>query len=602
MDSDLYNLVLEDIGDRQSWADKQESWYRMRGPGIRRSKLPWPGASNLNYPLADGIIDKQKPFYLQQLYANERFADFTGKPGAEDQLIQAASYWFDYKLRVKSNIEEEMAFLNDDLLVFGRGIMKCTWDVGNKRLRHESIEPIYIIVPSDTVTLGTADRVTHVRHLTPYQYKYGPDSKNFKKDADFVKGITGRPYDEKTDSTAQAARIARGITHSEERTIIIWEVYEKIEGDKWMVHTISPMRYQEDVRPPFELPYKLYGKHPFVEFTFEDRRGYYECRGICELLQDMQMSMNKMWNEKHDCMTLFNRPVFAADHDIPNTANIKLQPGSILPFKVSAMNMGSPPISFDQEMSNTRFVAEQRVSVPDFGTNNPARKGDNKTATEVDAIMGQQQMSVDMRARSYRRNLSHLLCIDWYLLKQYDKDLLYIKDDKEYEMDEDSLDLIESIEPSGSADSWNTPKRMQKAIQRKMLFAQSPNISQGELDKSILELDEPGLVKRLYIDPMQQQKDQAQRQMIEIPALESGLPIAPSADDDDAVHLNVLYQRAVEKAQQGAKAPPQAQQAHAQHIGLHLQRLQAKDNNTAKAIAKQFEELGKALQQGPPQQ
>lgn len=600
MDRELYTLICEDVRARDTWARKQEYWYRMRGPGIRRSRLPWQGAANLHYPLADGIIDKMKPFYLQQLYAHERFADFTGKPGIDEELVQSAAYWFDYKLRYKSNLEEELAFVNDDLLVYGRGILKCTWNVDEKKICHESIEPIYLIVPENCRSLELSERIVHVKHLTPWEYKYGPDSEKYNQDADFLKRITGSKDETQIDSQKAAQKLARGITHTDDKIIIVWEVYEKGEKSKWTVHTISPCCPDEEVRDSFELPYKLYGKSPFIDFPFEDRKGYYESRGVCEILADMEGSMNKMWNEKHDCMTLYNRPVFSADRDVPNTGNIKLAPGQILPFKVAMLNPGAPPISFDQEMANTRFVAEQRVAVPDFGVPSQSDKNkQNKTATEVQAIMTNQNLAVDMRARSYRRSLGHVFCVDWYLLKQHDKDLGYTQNRQSYELNKEALEAIESIEPSGTADAWDTTKRQQKAVARFTMFRADPFIKQGPLRKNILALDQPGLVNELYQDPMEEQRQQASIQAMEIPALEAGLPVMPSPTDDPMVHLRVLLQRAVMNMQTGMVPTPNAQKASQAHIMAHMQQLQERDPKAANRMGQQFAQLAKVLQGGP---
>ena len=57
------------------------------------------------------------------------------------------------------------------------------------------------------------------------------------------------------------------------------------------------------------------------------------------------------------------------------------------------------------------------------------------------------------------------------------------------------------IEPNGSPESWNRAEQMQRAINRKQLFAGAPWIDQRELDRSILELDDPRLVKRLFLAP-----------------------------------------------------------------------------------------------------
>ena len=112
--------------------------------------------------------------------------------------------------------------------------------------------------------------------------------------------------------------------------------------------------------------------------------------------------MNRMWNEKHDCMTLFNRPMLSADKDFPNVSNIKCRPGQILPFSVRPIVMGSPPISFDDEMENCRIVAEQRIAVPDFSLGSRAMGGRGQEE-QPHRDRGQRPHEHDRASRRYAR-------------------------------------------------------------------------------------------------------------------------------------------------------------------------------------------------------
>ena len=289
--------------------------------------------------------------------------------------------------------------------------------------------------------------------------------------------------------------------------------------------------------------------------------------------------MNRMWNEKHDSMTLYNRPMLAATKDFPNMANIKCQPGSILPFAVQPIQMGAPPISFDQEMANTRLVAEQRIAIPDFSTSAqqsmPGQAKTPRSATEIHAAMGQQGSVVDSRARSHRRQAARLHSQGWRLLIQYDKDLSFIKDGMYQKIDPKIKEEIVSIKPNGSSDSWNLQLRMTKCISRFQMYKGDPFIDQGELRKTCLELDEPGLVARLYQDPGAEEHDQQQKQMEEMPALELGFPIMPEPTDNDAAHIGVLLQFLVRNAQiQKPPLDPAGPIMLQQHLNAHMQRLQ----------------------------
>ena len=556
----------------------------MRHDGIRRRNKPWPWAADLHYALADEKIDKLKPFYKQQWFSTERFVDFVSKDLASADAAVKAAYWYDYKVKQCSNLEEELDIMLDMMLTYGHGLLKVTWDTECKCLQYDAIDPLYLIVPSEVCYLQDADRVVHVKHLSKWKYEHG--GYGYNTDKDFIKRISGsRDHHREEGSKKDRERRTEGINiTADPYTIILWEVYERQSDGNYLIHTISPTLPDEDVKEPYALQYKNgeYGEPelPIVHFWFDrSEKGYYSVRGVSEILSAHEASMNRMWNEKHDCMTLYNRPMLAATKDFPNMANIKCVPGSILPFAVQPIQMGAPPISFDQEMANTRMVAEQRIAIPDFSaTGKPMMPGQSTTprsATEIHAAMGQQGSVVDSRARSHRRQAARLHRQGWQLLIQYDKDLAFIKDGIYQSIDKNIKDEIVSIRPNGSSDSWNLQLRMTKCVARFQLYKGDPFIKQDELRKTCLELDEPGLVARLFQDPDTAQQDQNQKQMEEMPALELGFPIQTDPTDDDAAHIGIILQFLVRNAQiQKPPLDPAGPTMISQHLNSHMQRLQ----------------------------
>ena len=287
MDEELLKSIQGDIDSRKAWANKQPVWYQIRRDGLRRINKPWPGAADLHYPLVDTVIDKLKPFYVNQIFATERIADFVSEDPQDTGDVVAVSWWFDYKLKHESNLEDAIFIAVDAMLVYGRVIVKAFWSSESKSISYDPVEPLYIICPEETVDIRYAERVVHVQHLTPWQYKHGPMSKHYDQSESFIKSITGRQddgYDEA--NMAHLRRSAEGITHSNSGDcIVLWEVYERQPNLTYRVHTISPYRPKEDVRPPFTLPNKRYLEDqppstPFVSFTVEKvGKSWYSPRG-----------------------------------------------------------------------------------------------------------------------------------------------------------------------------------------------------------------------------------------------------------------------------------------------------------------------------------
>lgn len=609
MERSLYDSICDDVKSRNTWADRQAVWYEMRRDGLRRKSKPFPGAADLHFPLVDTVIEKFKPFYINQLFATERLADFISKNPQAGERVTGVAWWFDYKLKQQSNLESEIPFVIDSMLQNGRGIVKPQWDAEKKRVTFEAIQPIYLIVPSDATTLQESDRLVHVQHFTPWRYKNGAGRENRNQSEEFIKRITGGREDNEAGRLQESKARKEGITWTSNKDlIIIWEVYEKTaEGIK--VHTISPYCPEEEVRKPFLLPYKFSegqgGLYPFVEFTFEETdKSYYSPRGVTEILAAFESSLCKQWNEKHDAMSFYNRPLFYAERDIPNAGNIRMRPGDILPFKIAAVDRGAPPISWDQEMANTRMVAEQRIATPDFGIGGMDQGRDNKTAAEVEELSAMRNSVTDMRSRCFRRQLGAMYFQAWELYKQYDRDLEYLRENEAKQVDPKDFEEVVSIRPNGSSDAWNQHGRLKKAVARKQLLGNSPFINQGELDKSILELDEPGLVQRLFRDPGIAGQDQVARIMRDIPALEQGLAVAPRPDDDDAIQASFLMEYMARNAQEGKPVDPLSIQAMQNRIAQHMARLEQSNPKAAREIKAKGIQIAKALagqQGGQPQ-
>lgn len=582
--TELIAAVRDDIKNRRVWADRQAVWYQMRRDGLRRKVKPFPGAADMHFPLVDTVIEKFKPFYINQLFATDRLADFISKDPQMSEQVEQAAWWFDYKLKHKSNLEKEIAYVFDGLLQNGRGIVKITWDTDKKQVRFDSVEPIYLIVPADTDELQNADRIVHVYHLSPWKYKNGPGAENRKQDEDFIKRITGGKADNEANNIENTKRIREGITHTSiPDTIIVWEIYQRTK-DGWEVTTISPYADQDPIRDTYGLPYK-HGQAPFVDFTMEETdKSYYSPRGVTEILASFESSLCKMWNEKHDAMSYYNRPLFYADRDIPNAGNIRMRPGDILPFKISPVDRGAPPMSWDQEMVSTRMVAEQRIAVPDFGTGQQINTSERKTATEVEQISATMNTIVDMRSRMTRRQLGALYNQAWSLLNQYDDDLQYLQKAELKSADKATFEAVLTIQPNGSSDSWNQMGRLKKAVNRFQMFAGSPFVDQGELTKSILELDEPGLVQKVYRDPGTAQQDQVKRIMLAIPSLEDGMAVPIDPSDDNDVQGNFLVEYLAREAKQGKQLTPEGQQALSARLKGHIEALSKSNPKAAHAL------------------
>jgi hypothetical protein len=566
----------------------------------------------MHFPLADSLIERLKAFYVQLIYAQETLASFVcKKAGQAAALTTAVAQWFDYKLKQQSNFEREVMIGIDQMLQNAQEIIKVRWDSDNKQLAFDARNPLYVIVPEGTQELKDADWLIDVIPMSEDQYRANP---NFKQDDDFIKAIKGRGTNSETgiSSQQQAKELREGITYSkDENRIIVWECYIRDRVNKRiMVETISPLlgHSGEKIRDDFALPYnqgmfKSGERFPFMKFRTEVKdKGHYSERGIPETVFQFEQLLNKTWNTQCTWMDFFAQPMFRQTQTgIASTHNFKTGPGKVAPYGLEQVPVQEAPRSLQDQMQFGRALAEYRVSIPDLGAGQHltpySQPQGNKTAREVSAVMDLSGMTNDVRARVFRLDFGELLNLAWSLLLQYAKDdLSYVLQDELVSMDQAALHEEYEIRPNGSPDSWNKAGQLQKAVARFAQFKDDAYIDQGELRKSVLELDDPSLIKRLFRDPGETSKEQAEQQAIECVLMMFGWPASTDMADEDKAHMITLGQFAEDKIQRGQMTPELAKLC-LDHGAKHIQQLHIKKDPMTRQIEAQSKPLAQILMQ-----
>jgi hypothetical protein len=468
-------------------------------------------------------------------------------------------------------------------------MLKVYWDFDLKKLCFASIAPYYFIADPTVDSLQEdASWCVHIMSMSETVYK---ENKNYRQDEDFIARIKGNKNVGDygiagSDHIYQTIRLREGITvPPDDKTIILYEIYCKDE-DGIYFDTFSPKAMDESdaVRERQKLPYD-HGMFPFISFRSEIKdEGWHSPRGVAEIIASFEDSLCRSWNFKHDWMDFFNRPLFKR---LPgslggqNTSNTKFLPGSTLPDGVEPVDSKAPPLSFDQEMQTTRALAEYRINVPDLGATahlqgRPSGRGD-VTATQINAIVGQSGLTDDMRARVFRLDLADLFRMCWALYKQFDsKSLTYVLFDEVGTLPPDAFQGEYEINPNGSADSWNKPAMLQKAVARLQMFRGSPYWKQDVLEKSIMELDDPRMIKLAFTDPGTELQNQMERQAEEIAVMMIGFPAQVEPADDDKAHLQCIDQFVERRIAMQEGVPAELATLLLQHGGAHDQALQQK--------------------------
>jgi hypothetical protein len=572
--SELFGEINQDLEERNAWEARQRLWLKMRGQGAGRANRPWPGAANVHVPVADTIISKIKPYYVIWVLGPELLASFYSLHSQGDSYTDAAAKWFDYKVRECSNFTEQFICGVDSCLQNGHGVIKPYWDLNAERLAFQSINPYYIIVPPwSPANYQACDRVVHVMQYSEAEYKRDADSKGFNADQTYIDEIkgTGKP----DDKYEQVRYVAEGLQFSRLKDLIIlWEVYLKQTDGTILVKTFSPQQPDEPAREDFKLPYE-HKQIPLIYMPYEITDGnYFSSRGVMELTQMFEASACKSWNEKLDFMSIANRPVLSTQGGSINAQNIRWEPGAVYDSVLQLVQQPTPPVSFDEEIANTRSMAEQRVGIPDFGIAQPNQPGQgNKTATETNVITNVMQQSNDLRARILKGAITQVFEQAWELLKQFDrKSLNYFWRRQRLTLDQRAFSNKYVIRPNGSVDGYSREREIQKLMQLRQMSQGAPWIQTSNIDKKIIELMDSDWITEFYTEPPQAQADQAERQAIENTLLVDGFVPQVKPDDDHVIHLQTADGFMESRGPQTSSQPlgPQQIGPFMQHMQQHI--------------------------------
>jgi len=598
MSKERFEAAHKLLVDRQPWETKQRIYSTMRNEGLRRRNKPFPTAADGHYPQIDMAIRKQKPFWLGQVTAGNRLASFVAMKEQADTLAEAAADWFHFRVFQRSNFLVKLRVAVDTMLLRGRGVLKVTTNpFEDHALVFEAVDPMFLLVPDGATDVDDADEFVHVQHWTEAKYRA---NRRFDQSAETIQQIKGA---EATDSLAQYVQdkqLREGLTHSRNaETIVLWEHWVKA-GNSYTVYTYSPQNPDRHIRDPFQCAYRCEGKVslPFFSFAAEAKdEGWYSPRGLAEVLAPVEAYLTKLWNEKADAITFSNRPVLTADGEIPNVANLRWQPGEIIPMNLRGVQMPAPPFSYDNEIMFARSIGEQQAMMPDFGIMQADGSGSEpRTATETERISALQSAGMSDNAQMFRDSLTKVYRHVWGLLVQFKgEDFSYYAAGQIGQLPEAALHDSYLIFPDGAPDGWNRQKRLQTAMARLQSFAGNPNVSMEELTRDALAADDPRLALKAFIPTNQKAASEAEDEAVEILVLEEGFPAAVRPGEDHATRILILLGWLQKQGQLAVPVDPIALQRVQQHLAVHFQWLQKTNPDGAKQLAMQIQQ-----QSAPP--
>lgn len=520
------------LKDREPWEQKCALMRRARY-GLDRPQVqmvPFPRASNVYVPLIDTTIEQKKAYFAAVPYSSSQIVSFTGlSQQSRPHQAQAASY-YDFIVKQKTEFEDEYQYAIDNLLEWGNWFIKITYDRKNEVPVYTAIHPLFIICPWTATSFRKVPWFVHVMqfHKGEFVRKY---MKYAKGDKEEWKSKLNELYDgiQDTNEDNDQAGMNRdeydreGISKSAKGgKIVIWEKHYMDKDGNRRIKSLSPdapdFDFQDDRKYPYHYTTKMVGEdgqeieQEQTEWMVEHcRREHIDkkllsSRGYPELLHEAQYSCTSMLRAFHNDMALKLPGIYHAPNGIPgDTQNITLQQGTILPFKIESVNNGQASPQWIQSLEFSQRMWEARVATGQLALDSESGQG-NKTAREVDFIAGMTNLNIKQETVMVAKSLRCVLRQGWRRIVQFKpKSLQYYTEENLDQLPEMALNDDYVLTVNGSAESMNREAQIKNAEVIYKSSVNNPFAKTGEAFKYLLETATPGLVTRLYNDPMQRQ-------------------------------------------------------------------------------------------------
>ncbi len=174
-----------DKESRATWEDAVDQWTELAGQVMQDKSFPWPGASNVKYPLlTTAAMQFAARAYPSLLPSNGKIvvSKVIGKDptGSKYELGQRVSTFMSYQLMHEmTGWEEGMDKLLIMLPVVGTIFKKTYWDSITKQPKSEVILPKDLVVNYWTKSLETTERISQYIEMSPRVLKERQLSKVF---------------------------------------------------------------------------------------------------------------------------------------------------------------------------------------------------------------------------------------------------------------------------------------------------------------------------------------------------------------------------------------------------------------------------------------
>jgi len=614
-----YDETMEALDARKEWekriAQLFAQYYGLDRPDIM--SYPWPGAANHRYLLAQMTITQQLPLRNKLIHSSKNITTLIARQKEMIDKAPLVSGYFDFYTKQRTDFEKQIQYSAWQQMQNGLCIMKTFFDTKKGKIIHESIPPIFFIVPSDCHDIHEAPHCAHVLEKSVSWVKERfmdttPDKAALEA---FLKKFTDGDVNTNDSDSGESERHSydrMGISRSKAKTnsIVLWEKhFRHKDSGKMMMEYILPDDPSLKLIDPFGYPYESMVKadrYMFESSKYEEiTPHFYSSQGITEKATELEYSISAMWRGLLNTLQLFSSPVFypTTPDSMPSTTqNLDFEPGTILPGQLTKVDMGEVPVEFVEQINFQRSIFERWVGSPDFGLGKANTLGEARTATEVKAIAFQNNLNTESELSNWKMFIGQIMKKQLGLLNEF-KDQIeewdFMTKEGFAQFDKNLLSDDYFVEVNGSADALNREAQLNNSI---ALFnlgitaneAQPNTANILELYKNVVENSEPERVERFVMENGQAQMDSARDALNDMTnALVHG-QIVPKQGGDPMVKAQVAIQTLQKLMQSGQQVEPQKLGQISQYLLMQREQLKKTNKQGYEQITAMMDQLDQA--------
>jgi hypothetical protein len=402
----LKDLVDADLKDRAQWYDRAVKNRTERFKRTNTVKPMYEGAPNLVDPIIDDLIRELKQSIVTTLWQAPHLAQFIGLDDIGVAQAENAEAAFDFHLRKACKTRSRISQCVDDELTFGYGLSKLVEVTGRGGLAVPEfwpVSPLSVVVPTSTLEIGQAERVCHMMRYTVAEFRRVATANGWDSAVmtlAIAKAAERRNAAASGDRGEARARYRDGSLNDSGGGVEVWEIFYETSDAGRRVCSLSP-----DVpdRPLDDRPWTwvaLVGAEseppvrpwPFVQFRNEDTIGFYNTRGLPEILEVDQKEASTYRTTRAIAIDFAGKPFLSGQrHSTP----FRFRAGEQLDGR-EIIWAKTPGVDHIYQQDYSRNLAMKRVGSTQGAIASVAGADQRKTATEVNAMMaGANGMSTD---------------------------------------------------------------------------------------------------------------------------------------------------------------------------------------------------------------